>query len=119
VERDVKAMQSLSMRNDSWAPPVIKTVATSGTGVAELAASIDEYEGFMAKSEMGQQRRIANWRNRLRTMLRDEVLRRIEQEAFTEEAVSQYAAEVAEHERDPYSLIDEIVGKLMRREPPC
>jgi len=119
LEREVKAMQSLSMRNDSWAPPVIKTVATSGAGVAELAASIDEYEGFLAKSEVGQQRRIANWRNRLRAMLRDEVLRRIEQEAFTEEAVSQYAAEVAGHERDPYSLIDEIVGKLMRREPPC
>ena len=119
LEREVKAMQSLSMRNDSWAPPVIKTVATSGDGVAELAASIDEYEGFLAKSEVGQQRRIANWRNRLRAMLRDEVLRRIEQEAFSEEAVSRYAAEVAGHERDPYSLIDEIVGRLVRREPLC
>jgi hypothetical protein len=52
-------------------------------------------------------------------MLRDEVLRRIEQEAFSEEAVSRYAAEVAGHERDPYSLIDEIVGKLVRQEPLC
>jgi hypothetical protein len=68
---------------------------------------------------VGQQRRIANWRNRLRAMLRDEVLRRIEQEAFSEEAVSRYAAEVAGHERDPYSLIDEIVGKLVRQEPLC
>ena len=30
------------------------------------------------------------------------------------EAVGEYAAQVAGHERDPYSLIDEIVGKLAR-----
>ncbi len=114
VEREVKAMQSLAMRNDSWVPPVMKTVASSGVGVAELAATIDEYETFLAKSEVGQQRRIANWRNRLREMLRDEVLRRIVQRAFSEEAVSQYAAEIAGNERDPYSLIEEIVGKLAR-----
>lgn len=114
VEREVKAMQSLSMRDDSWVPPIIKTVASSGAGVAELATAIDGYEAFLAKGEVGLQRRIANWRNRLREMLRDEVLRRIVQRAFSEEAVSQYAAEVAGQERDPYSLIDEIVGKLAR-----
>jgi len=29
-------------------------------------------------------------------------------------AVAGYAAEVAEHKRDPYSLVEEIVGKLGR-----
>jgi LAO/AO transport system kinase len=102
------------MRNDSWVPPVIKTVASSGAGVPELAAAIDEYERYLATSELGLHRRIANWRNRLREMLRDEVLRRIVQGAFSEDAVGQYAAQVAGHERDPYSLIDEIVGNLSR-----
>jgi LAO/AO transport system kinase len=114
VEREVKAMQSLSMRHDNWMPPVIKTVASVGTGVAELAAAIDEYEIFLATNEFGHQRRIANWRNRLREMLRDEVLRRIVRGAFSEEAVGEYAAQIADHQRDPYSLIDEIVGKLAR-----
>jgi LAO/AO transport system kinase len=114
VEREVKAMQSLSMRHDNWVPPVLKTIASTGAGVAELASAIDEYEAFLATSEVGRQRRVDNWRNRLREMLRDEVLRRIVQGAFSEDAVSRYAAEVAGHERDPYSLIDEIVGKLVR-----
>ncbi len=114
VEREVRAMQSLSMRNDNWVPPVIKTVASAGTGVAELAGTIDEYEAFLATSDLGHQRRVDNWRNRLREMLRDEVLRRIVERAFSEDAVTQYAAQVAGHERDPYSLIDEIVGKLAR-----
>jgi len=114
VEREIKAVQSLSMRGDDWVPPIIKTVATSGTGLPELASAIDSYEAFLSVSERGHERRIANWRNRLREMLRDEVLRRIVQRAFSEDAVSQYATEVAGHERDPYSLIDEIVSKLAR-----
>ncbi len=75
-------MQSLSMRADDWVPPVIKTVATTGTGVAELASAIDDYEAFLATGELGHQRRIANWRIRLREMLRDEVLRRIVRRSF-------------------------------------
>jgi LAO/AO transport system kinase len=114
VEREVRSMQSLSMRDDNWVPPVIKTVASTGAGVAELASAIDEYETFLATSELGHQRRVANWQTRLREMLRDEVLRRIVQGAFSEDAVGEYAAQVAGHERDPYSLIDEIVGKLAR-----
>jgi LAO/AO transport system kinase len=119
VEREIKAMQSLSTRDDHWVPPVLKTVATSGTGIAELAAAIDEYENFLATSELGHRRRVANWRNRLRAMLRDEVLRRIVQGAFSEDAMGDYAAQVAGHERDPYSLIDDIVGKLAGQEPLC
>lgn len=116
VEREIKAMQALSMRHDNWVPPVLKTVASTGAGVAELAAAIDEYETFLATSELGHQRRIANWRNRLREMLRDEVLRRIVEGAFSKEAVESYAAQVAGHERDPYSLIDEIIRKIAPQE---
>jgi LAO/AO transport system kinase len=114
VEREIKAMQSLSTRGDDWTPPVVKTIATSGAGLPELAAAIDEYEAFLSAGERGRERRIANWRSRLREMLRDEVLRRIVQQAFSDEAVDQYAAQVAGLERDPYSLINEIVGKLAR-----
>ena len=114
VEREVRSMQSMSMRGDAWVPPIIKTVANTGEGVPELAAAIDQYETFLATSERGLERRIANWRNRLREMLRDEVLRRIVHDAFSEDAVEHYAVQVAGHERDPYSLIDEIVGKLVR-----
>jgi 16S rRNA G966 N2-methylase RsmD len=36
--------------------------------------------------------------------------------AFSEEAVSRYAEQVTGNERDPYSLIDEIVSHLVRKE---
>src|SRR5437868_4784067 len=36
VEKEIRAMQSLAMRSDQWTPPIVKTVATEGTGIPEL-----------------------------------------------------------------------------------
>ncbi len=32
VEREIRAMQSLALRHDNWVPPIVKTVASEGTG---------------------------------------------------------------------------------------
>ena len=56
-------------------------------------------------------RKVENWQNRLLEMLRDTLLERA-QEQLGDGAVARYAAEVAEHKRDPYSLVEEIVNTL-------
>jgi len=113
VEREIRAMQSLAHpRTDNWTPPVLKTVAADGTGVPELAAAIDSYEKFLDSTELGRKRRMENWRNRLISMLRDELLERVLRQQMSDEDATRYAAEVAEHKRDPYTLIDEIIAKF-------
>ncbi len=108
VEREIRAMQSLSVRKDEWVPPVVKTVASEGQGIGELATAIANYQEFLAKSEIGRQKKLQNWRERLIEMLRDTLLERVIREQNGK--VDSYAAEIAEHKRDPYSLIEEIVG---------
>jgi len=112
VEKEIRAMQSLASRHDDWIPPIVKTVASSGQGITEVAVAIENYEAYLKKSEVGHRRRIENWRTRLVTMLRDEVLARVTRDHMDEESARQYAAEVADHKRDPYTLVDEIVAKL-------
>ena len=113
VEHEIRAMQSLAHpRTDNWTPPVLKTVAADGTGVPELAAAIDSYEKFLDSTELGRKRRMENWRNRLISMLRDELLERVLRQQMSDEDATRYAAEVAEHKRDPYTLIDEIIAKF-------
>ena len=109
VEREIRAMQSLSGRHDAWVPPIVKTVANDGTGVPELAAAITNYQEFLNRSEIGRQKRLQNWRDRLVEMLRDSLLERVMKEQ--DGRLDKYAEEVAEHRRDPYSLVEEIVGK--------
>src|SRR6201994_804274 len=111
VEREIRALQSLALRHDSWIPPIVKTVAANGDGIPELVVKIDEYRSFLDKSEAGHQKRIENWRNRLVEMLRDALLERVEREHLGNGAGGRYAAEIADHKRDPYTIIEEIVGK--------
>lgn len=111
VEREIRAMQSLAVRSDNWTPPIVKTVASEGQGVAELAAAIGQYEAYLEKENLVLKRNVQNWQERLIEMLRDAMLEKAHAELGDGE-VRRYAAEVAEHKRDPYTLVEEIVGKL-------
>jgi len=110
VEREVRAMQSLAMRTDHWSPPIVKAVASEGKGIEELAAAIASYEAYLKKENLVLKRNIQNWRERLVEMLRDAMLERARAQLGDGRA-EQYAAEVAQHKRDPYTLVEEIVRK--------
>ncbi|HUJ20459.1 MAG TPA: methylmalonyl Co-A mutase-associated GTPase MeaB [Bryobacteraceae bacterium] len=43
IEREIQSALTLAQRADAWIPPIVRTVATEGTGVAGLLAAIDEY----------------------------------------------------------------------------
>ncbi len=112
VEREIRAMQSLAPRSDRWVPPVVKTIASDGTGVPAVVTAIAQYQEFLDKNGLAQQKLAQNWRERLIEMLRDSLLQRLLREELNEQAVTRYATEIAERKRDPYTLVEEIVSKL-------
>ena len=112
VEREIRAMQTLSIRKDAWTPPILKIVASEGKGIAELAVAIVNYEKFLESRDLLLKKKISNWRERLVEMLRQELLERLLQESLPESELVRLAAEVAEHRRDPYSLVEEVVGNF-------
>jgi LAO/AO transport system kinase len=114
VEREIRAMQSLDMRKDGWTPPVVKTVASEGKGTVELAAAIADYEAYLQKENLAFKKNVENWQERLVEMLRDAMLDEA-RGRMDGGSLERYAAEVAEHKRDPYSLVEEIVRKVDRR----
>jgi len=116
VEREIRAMQSLAMRQDHWTPPIVRTVATEGKGIPELTAAIMNYENFLQQKNLLLKKKISNWRERLVEMLRDALLDRLLNESLSQKELSRLAAEVAEHHRDPYSLVDDLVGKFAKCE---
>jgi LAO/AO transport system kinase len=110
VERELRAMQSLASRHDGWTPPIIKTIASEGKGVPELVSAIAGYESYLRQQNLLQRRNIENWRQRLIEMLRDALLEKA-RARLNNGQVERYAAEIAEHKRDPYTLVEEIAGK--------
>ena len=110
VEREIRALQSLAVRGDGWTPPIVKTVASEGKGMEELSAAVADYEKYLQKDSRALRKRVENWQARLVEMLRDAMLEKA-REQLGDGSMARLAAEVAEHKRDPYSLIEEIVGK--------
>src|SRR5579863_7766261 len=111
VEREIRTLQSLAIRSDHWTPTIVKTVASEGTGVAELAVAIVEYETYLKKENLALKKSVENWQERLVEMLRDVMLEKARKQ-LGDGNLARLAAEVAEHKRDPYTLVEEIAGKV-------
>lgn len=113
VEREIKALQSLAVHRDGdeWVPPIVKTVASEGKGIEELAAAIHSYEEHLHNNNLLLRRQTHNWEGRLIEMLRDSLLEKA-RASFSNEMLAQYASEIAAHKRDPYTTVEEIVKSL-------
>ena len=109
VEREIRAMQTIAPRRDQWSPPVVKTIATTGHGVPELAKAIDDYFVFLQREGLARHKKEENWRGRLVEMLRDALLERALRGEVGSD-LARYAAEITDHKRDPYTLVEEIVS---------
>lgn len=124
VEREIRALQSTAPAkgatagagpaSESWTPPIVKTVASEGRGISELAMAIAQYEAFLERSDVGRHRRIENWRTRLVEMLRAELMQRVRRNYLTEAAARELAQRIAAHECDPYTVVEEILGRFER-----
>ena len=109
VEREIRTLQSLGARSDNWTPPVIKTVASEGQGIEELAEAIRQLEEHLKDENLALKRSAQNWQERLLEMLRDAMLEKVRTQVDAA-TLARYAAEVAAHKRDPYTLVEEIIG---------
>ncbi len=107
LERELRAMLEIAHRPDGWLPPIVRTVATEGAGIPELLAALRtcHFPG----------RAVSNWRTQLLEMLRERVTKRVFETALGNGELETAAAQVAEHQRDPYEFIDEVVKRYERR----
>lgn len=111
VEHEIRTLQSLAVRHDGWTPPIVKTVASDGSGIPELAAAVADYESYLQKDNRAQKKSVENWQQRLVEMLRDVMLEKAHAQ-LAQGNITRLAEEVAEHKRDPYTLVEEIAAKI-------
>ncbi len=111
TEQEVDALLSISARPDGWHPPVVKTVATTGKGVPELAQAIAEYRRFVEASPAGRRRNSRLSRDRLLSMLRDR-LSQLVLERIPEERLHDFAEKMMTRELDPYTIIDRLLDEV-------
>jgi len=120
ADRTVASIESLlaleSYAPGAWRPPILKTQATSGAGVAEL---LDAIERFRARpSEDGDARRRVRSEFRLRELLADRLLDHVVGEVLGDGEFEALVERIAAREVDPYSAASEIVARALGRRNP-
>jgi putative protein kinase ArgK-like GTPase of G3E family len=78
-------------------------------GIKELASAVSDYEAYLQKENLALPKSVENWQERLVEMLRDAMLEKARTQ-LGDGNLARLAAEVAEHKRDPYTLVEEIAA---------
>jgi LAO/AO transport system kinase len=113
---DLKSMLTLGgaeERRRRWKPPVIETIATTGTGVDKLWEACKQHRQVVDADE-----RMGRARNRLRDEVVETVQRRVgeivKEELTRDGAMEPVLAAVLRREIDPHSAAEQIVQAHLR-----
>jgi LAO/AO transport system kinase len=109
MERAILTMLALAHRADGWNPPVVKTIATQGEGIAELVQKIDECGRFFETSAVRAEKKVDAARQRLMTQLQERLVSAAVQQIFPDGDLDRIASDIADRRQDPYSVVEDIV----------
>ncbi len=113
VEQEVTALLSVANRSDGWRPPIVKTVATTGQGVAELAEALDQFKAFSEKGEVAALRRRQHWRSRVLDLLRQRLFEVAAAGPIQDGSLDRQIDELMERKSSPHQLVEGIIGSFL------
>lgn len=116
VEREIRTMQSLGAHREGWVPPVVRTVANTGEGVADLVAAIDRCVTWLRQDNELEERRVRAWNQRLLEMIRQRLTMELVHRRLGGESLQGRARAVADRREDPYRLVERLTGELLQPE---
>ncbi len=112
VAQEVLLMLSVAPRNDGWGQPIVKTVATTGEGIEELAKTLDEFFAFSGHGTLEKERKHAHSRSRFLDLLRQTLLEKIVAGPLQSGSLDRQIEEIIAHRRSPHEVVEEIIAGL-------
>lgn len=110
VRRDLRSMIAHGERMEgTWKPPIVKTVASSGTGVAEVVAEIDRHREWLGSSGELDRRRVRRAREEIEAIALTTLRRRWDDDVQGRSGLDDLAAAVVAGESDPYAAADVLL----------
>jgi LAO/AO transport system kinase len=109
--REVKGVLALADTPGSWPVPILRTEASRGEGVAELAARIDEHRAHIEAEGTLEERRARNLRNEVLGIAAQRMRRRLEESIADDGEVARLLDEVVSRRLDPASAAGELLER--------
>ena len=112
TRRDLRSMLALAERTEeSWKPPIIKTIAQTGEGVDEVVAAIDKHRAWLNSSGELDRRRVRRARDEIEAIAVT-ALRERWGDVHARTELDELAEAVASGESDPYAAADTLLETL-------
>jgi len=100
--------------SEGWRPPVMRTEATTGRGVAELIDMIDRFREQSVDTLGARRRARAEWR--LREILGRKFMLHLEANVFVPGEFGQWLDRISAREVDPYGAADQVMARALGNE---
>ncbi|KYO67616.1 methylmalonyl Co-A mutase-associated GTPase MeaB [Thermovenabulum gondwanense] len=107
---EIQMMLDIGMKESSWRPPVLKTVALSGMGVPELFEEVKKHLEFQKNNGLLEEKRMLRIKeefyNHLKDMVAKEILEKKSQK------IKELLKDIEQKKLDPYSAVEIIISKI-------
>ncbi|HUR34237.1 MAG TPA: methylmalonyl Co-A mutase-associated GTPase MeaB [Vicinamibacterales bacterium] len=98
---------------DEWRPPILKTVATTGAGIAALETAINDFRTHSARQH--DQRRRTRSAYRLRELVSQRFMAHLEQHVLGVGEFDAMVDRVAARALDPYTAANDLLARALDR----
>lgn len=101
-----------------WSPPVLRTVASTGEGVAELAQAIDAHREFLAARGLLAERRRAHFVAQVREIVVAELEKDLYARLGAGAELGSFVGDVSKGHRSPYAIARDVLDGVARDRRP-
>jgi LAO/AO transport system kinase len=95
--------------SDRWRPPILKTIAAEGMGIAEVLEAVAQHRAYLSDHPEGQQRVKVRAAIELETILRETLLQRLLDHEGAEK-LNHTIDQIADRAIDPYSAAEQLLS---------
>jgi LAO/AO transport system kinase len=118
LQQELEGLLALAERPaGEWTPPIVRTVATRGDGVEELAEAIGRHAADALSRRRRSERRRRAWRRRLQELVERGLSERLAACIPLGDLLEANAGEVAERRRDPFSAVEDVLNGVRVTRP--
>ena len=109
---EVTMMMGLVEEHGDWMPPIVKTVASRGEGIAELDDAIRKHFEYLSTSGELDRRNRERVRIRINTLLKEKFMGRLIGETLTEADYEKLLEDVLRKRSNPHDAAEDVLRRV-------
>ncbi len=119
VATELTMMLDMKRSAQAWNPPIVKTVATQGSGISELRDRIFEHRKFLMDGDGLRQKRLDRIRGEVMNLIEREISGRVHRVIKTDGSFEDCLAQIQNRQKDPYSYAQELTAPILQYFQSC